>query len=1070
MAPRRIAALAVCLLALAAGAAAQTCTASSISLELVSAASGLESHEIAKCLSSAVVSIAADCKVSIAAPTADNSYVDAMWTTTGMASYSDYKLCPASSTPVYDTDVPTSLKLAFNGYTHGFDTSGATPTALKGVGVTDVAFASFGKVTITIDSTATLVYAIRATVNSTTSFDNTAAVAVTKDNAATGFTANTEFLTNANIGMNCGSGRYGLLMGDFKLCPLCPAGSVGTGGFSCKPCAAGTASGAVGFSGTCASCAAGTYAQDGTLPTPSEGNAILTFGTRLTTCPVNTNFPIPLWNTCKSWSTAAGTLDLKLALAVADDCSITIRPISDKSCADSGAVKDVPALFPRTVNTNGLNADGNYTYTFNDLKIRAYYTSPTTIRTLLPSTNGGATSFMLNINAGAGPVSSLTFFAATNKPGETGNLGTSVNNVCTSNPTIAGGNLLLSTVANCPGGSYSDNGCKPCPQGQTCAGAAAAPVSCTADNANPYLGQGANSCTSCNNATTKYTSLEGAAYCTVPYFDRTCSDSPLWNSGGYEWDEHNATCVKCRPGTYRSTAMLRTGASPNPECQECAVGYYSGEGASDCTICPTGQYSPSTGMADQQVGSNGIRCLLCPVGSIALTSTQSMNNQTNIVAGNDYRNEKALSQGASQCDACPSGTFANTTKTQDLAAAVGCSLCPTGTFRSGDAAPENNVCRTVPPGYKATGVLDATNKIGATDYVACSAGQVSFWAGGVRTPTDATACQPCTNYGGTIAPRTGMAACTPCKGGFYPNTARTACDQCAVGTYRTLLSNANTCTQCPAGSEIGTSGRTACTKCRKGFYMTSADSTTKDTCTACPRNKYVNAVGATSDCTWCSRGYETQDTGNSECTPCSAGFYNPKTADQSTTPACIAAPQGTFVNTTGAFFASLCPLGTFNDDTAQDACEPCPPGQYANTLGNRACKTCPAGTYSGAQASTCKACAAGYSAPAGSSSCGPCKPGTYASTARSGSCTLCPKGKQCPTPATTTPRDCPAGSFAARDGSVLCTACPVNTFAATTGLTKCTACAAGSNTRGLTGQKACQPVRVTPTGLRRLKL
>lgn len=48
----------------------------------------------------------------------------------------------------------------------------------------------------------------------------------------------------------------------------------------------------------------------------------------------------------------------------------------------------------------------------------------------------------------------------------------------------------------------------------------------------------------------------------------------------------------------------------------------------------------------------------------------------------------------------PSGTFANTTKTQDLAAAVGCSLCPTGTFRSGDAAPENNVCRTVPPGVQ----------------------------------------------------------------------------------------------------------------------------------------------------------------------------------------------------------------------------------------------------------------------------------------------------------------------------------------------------------------------------------
>lgn len=41
-----------------------------------------------------------------------------------------------------------------------------------------------------------------------------------------------------------------------------------------------------------------------------------------------------------------------------------------------------------------------------------------------------------------------------------------------------------------------------------------------------------------------------------------------YSKGGYEWDESAAACVKCRPGTYRSTAMLPLGATPNPECQE----------------------------------------------------------------------------------------------------------------------------------------------------------------------------------------------------------------------------------------------------------------------------------------------------------------------------------------------------------------------------------------------------------------------------------------------------------------------------------------------------------------------
>lgn len=80
------------------------------------------------------------------------------------------------------------------------------------------------------------------------------------------------------------------------------------------------------------------------------------------------------------------------------------------------------------------------------------------------------------------------------------------------------------------------------------------------------------------------------------------------------------------------------------------AGTYSGAGASGCTPCPTGQYSPTTGMADQQVNNNGIRCLLCPRGSIALTVGETMN--TSATAGaNDFREERPLSTGATTCDA-----------------------------------------------------------------------------------------------------------------------------------------------------------------------------------------------------------------------------------------------------------------------------------------------------------------------------------------------------------------------------------------------------------------------------------
>jgi len=77
---------------------------------------------------------------------------------------------------------------------------------------------------------------------------------------------------------------------------------------------------------------------------------------------------------------------------------------------------------------------------------------------------------------------------------------------------------------------------------------------------------------------------------------------------------------------------------------------------------------------------------------------------------------------------------------------------------------------------------------------------------------------------------------------------------------------------------------------RPGYYSTAA----VDTCTACDVNKYQPASGQTS-CINCPVGYETTNTANTECTPCAKGYY--KNVEGM---ACLAAPVGTYVNTSAA--------------------------------------------------------------------------------------------------------------------------------------------------------------------------
>lgn len=358
-----------------------------------------------------------------------------------------------------------------------------------------------------------------------------------------------------------------------------------------------------------------------------------------------------------------------------------------------------------------------------------------------------------------------------------------------------------------------------------------------------------------------------------------------------------------------------------------------------------------------------------------------------------------------------------------------CQPCADGYFRSGDATPDNNVCKAIPAGYREKLVAGENANAPKSEIVLCEIGTFSAWSSGSREPSISTECAPCTLN--TYAPRKGMQKCVACKAGTIPNQSASTtdikgpdrCVSCSDNTYRAAFMASELCTTCPAGSETGPSNHAACTPCRPGYVSNGTNSD----CTPCgvsveadPRelpdgglmapfqcstasvsgtmhadagrmphsanaacsqnrlgqrslaclqaHKFQSMSGQQS-CQNCPRGYEGSTSATAAtvaCSPCAKGYYNNVPAT-----ACAAAPVGTYVNISGATTYTPCPYGTFSAEAGSDTCDACPPGQYTNTLGSKSCKTCPSGTFSSGRATTCQSCKAGYYAAAGSSVCSP---------------------------------------------------------------------------------------------------
>ena len=214
---------------------------------------GASTHEVAKCLSTVRVNVASTCAITINAPAAGGSFVDGLWATSGKATYAQYQECPVGTGASFTGGASTAadIQTALNAHVY----SGA-----KSSGITGITYTA-GAVAVT-DGTRTWTYAIKASTVTASDIDAGVVVLTDTANLAAG-----QFKTG-DLGATCGAGRFGIVVGDIKLCPLCPAGTVGNG-YGCTSCAAGTQS---ALGGTCADCAAGSYANGGNsdcLPCPA---------------------------------------------------------------------------------------------------------------------------------------------------------------------------------------------------------------------------------------------------------------------------------------------------------------------------------------------------------------------------------------------------------------------------------------------------------------------------------------------------------------------------------------------------------------------------------------------------------------------------------------------------------------------------------------------------------------------------------------------------------------------------------------------------------------------------------
>ena len=147
-----------------------------------------------------------------------------------------------------------------------------------------------------------------------------------------------------------------------------------------------------------------------------------------------------------------------------------------------------------------------------------------------------------------------------------------------------------------------------------------------------------------------------------------------------------ASCADCRPGRYSNESRWSLDSNGDVDtaalnCTHvCPIGSYAAAGATNCTLCPVGQYQPTNGSA---------RCFSCSPGRY-----QHYQGQTDCKAcESGWTTNKLYARGSTACTACSHGRFSNESS-------MPCVRCPANSaMPSGLQNATTALACTCNPGY-----------------------------------------------------------------------------------------------------------------------------------------------------------------------------------------------------------------------------------------------------------------------------------------------------------------------------------------------------------------------------------
>eukprot|EP00435_Cladocopium_sp_Y103_P064154 s151_g25.t2 len=405
----------------------------------------------------------------------------------------------------------------------------------------------------------------------------------------------------------------------------------------------------------------------------------------------------------------------------------------------------------------------------------------------------------------------------------------------------------------------------------------------------------------------------GSCSCNEAYFSGRDQDGRSTCMEGHcpeGTEEIDGNCSSCAGGSTSDVGGF---------CKECGAGQFSPPGSNNCSSCPQGRVSKTSGSST---------CEPCPAGTYE-SDRQFCHACTQ---------GKISREGSAACSPCDAGRFAKE--------ALMCEPCPDGTISEAGSSE----CHSCPAGKSSQG--------GSNNCSTCPAGEISQVAGSSACQTcpagtyeiNKQNCNRCPQ--GTISAVVGSAACSPCDAGRFAKDALT-CEQCPDGTISST--GQSECQSCPSGT-FSHPGSNACSECLAGTISKVPGSTE---CWQCAAGTF-SATGS-SECRNCPAG-RFSEAGSRNCSECLTG-----TISKDGSIACEACPAGK--HEVQKQFCNLCQPGTTSAAGA-GFCSPCDAGRFAKDA--LTCEPCSGGTFAGPNSSSCQNCRLNHVSLPNSAKCRSC--------------------------------------------------------------------------------------------------